>query len=112
MTMTNMQDKILLEIEGLAKISGLEFVQAKEYSNTGTVFFMKDMTSELTMVYDFQSRYATFEFYRKGVQPHKTIGYTHKDCILKIYLDYSANFISKLEEISKLVNTFAGSQST
>jgi len=103
--MGQMQDKILSEVKKYAEASDLEFVQTADFSNVGTIFFMKGLSCEFTMTYMFNGDTASLQFYRKGTKPQRTCGFTHKDCLLNTYLKFfEKGLAEKMEEVQKLIS--------
>lgn len=86
----DMQDKMMGEIKRIVESMGFDFVQQQNWSNTGNVLIQKKgtFTSKFSFHYDFQSSYATLQFYPAGKKPIGTCGFTHEDCIGHFYFDY------------------------
>lgn len=70
--MIKMQDKILSEIDGVAKDYELELVVSYAANNTGRLYIMDGLTLICSYTFDFQSSYFSLHIYHAVVEPGTT----------------------------------------
>jgi hypothetical protein len=102
--MSGMQKKIMDDIKAHVEKRGYEFIQQPNWANTGIVLLNKGYTTFLSFHYDFQNGYAKLQFYPGNKKPVGTCGFTHKDCILNQYIEYSENVQIKISQAFSLIN--------
>ena len=108
------QDKALAAIKKLAKNFGLEFVEQRQWANTGSVMLMDDLDNVLHFGYQFHRDYAVLQFYPGDKPIVNTCGFTHQACIQDAYIPYHelyklhktlawlANELSKIRQTSQI----------
>lgn len=89
------QNKVLAEIEKIAKDHDLDFDREKQYSNTGHIYFRRGLDTVANMSYDFQDDSSTFAI-DKGKNKAQYFGNKGPGKSLKIFYIKDSSEYKKL----------------
>lgn len=100
---TTVQKKVMDYLERIATDSGLDFVDNKNYSNTGVVYLQHGFKTIISFSYHFDNAFIKIQFYPSGISAQMSWGFSDDRCILSINCNpiELENNIIKMENLIK-----------